>query len=162
MVIINYLTINKYRDMLETGRLPDKYDHLAPDTSEIRILAYMKDGEMHLPPEDHGARVPLLMKGGLLGHCTFLPRKTSFAVMHQTVQEIWYFVQGKGQVWRKQGDTEETVVDVEPGTTLTIPTKAHFQFRNVGGDDEPLCFLIQTIPPWPGAQEAIRVEGKWH
>jgi mannose-6-phosphate isomerase-like protein (cupin superfamily) len=147
--------------MLETGHLPDEYDYLAPDTSEIRILAYMKDEEMHMLPEDHEARAPLVLKSGVLAHCTLPPRKTSFAVMHQTVQEVWYFLQGKGEVWRKQADMEETVVDVGPGTTLTIPTKAHFQFRNTS-DNESLFFLILTIPQWPGPQEAIRVEGKWH
>jgi mannose-6-phosphate isomerase-like protein (cupin superfamily) len=145
--------------MLETGDLPEKYDDLAPDTSEIRVLAYMKDGEMHLPPEDHEVRVPLLKKGGLLVHCTLLPNNTSLAHYHKTIQEVWYFVQGKGQVWRKQGDVEQ-IVDVEPGTTLTIPTKAHFQFRNTS-HDESLCFLVVTIPSWPGPQEAVRVAGAW-
>jgi mannose-6-phosphate isomerase-like protein (cupin superfamily) len=146
--------------MLETGHMPDKYDHLAPDTSEIRILAYMKDGEVHMPPEDYETRVPLLERGGVLGHCTLPPRKISIAVMHQTVQEVWHFLKGKGQVWRKQADMEEFVVDVEPGTTLVIPPKAHFQFRNTS-DNEPLLFLILTIPPWPGRQEAQPVQGHW-
>jgi mannose-6-phosphate isomerase-like protein (cupin superfamily) len=98
--------------MLEKEHLLDTYDYLAPDSSEIRILAYMKDEEIHVPPDDHEVRVPLVRKGGLLGHCALPPKKISFAVMHQTVQEAWYFVQGKGQVWRKQGDIEEIVVDV--------------------------------------------------
>jgi mannose-6-phosphate isomerase-like protein (cupin superfamily) len=147
--------------MMEVGCLPDRFDHIAPDASEIRILAYMKDREFHVPPEDHEIRVPLLKRGGVLGQCTLPPAKTSCAVMHQEVQEVWYFIQGKGQVWRKLGDNEESVVDVEAGTVLTIPTKAHFQFRNTS-DDEPLLFLIMTLPPWPGPQEAIRIEGKWH
>jgi mannose-6-phosphate isomerase-like protein (cupin superfamily) len=48
---------------------------------------------------------------------------------------------------------------VEPGTCLTIPVGTHFQFRNPGR--EPLCFLIVTTPPWPGAQEAVRVQDYW-
>ena len=51
------------------------------------------------------------------------------------------------------------VVDVEPGTALTIPTGAHFQFRTTG--PEPLCFVMCTMPPWPGEQEAVRVPDHW-
>ena len=77
---------------------------------------------------------------------------------HRLVEEIWYFIRGRGQVWRKLGELEE-VVDVSPGVSLTIPTKAHFQFRNLA--DEPLEFLLTTMPPWPGEDEAYRVEDYW-
>jgi mannose-6-phosphate isomerase-like protein (cupin superfamily) len=80
------------------------------------------------------------------------------AVTHQTVEELWYVTEGRGQVWRKQGDYEE-VVDVVPGTALTIPLGAHFQFRTVG--DAPLRFVMCTMPPWPGAHEALRVPDHW-
>ncbi len=65
---------------------------------------------------------------------------------------------GRGQVWRKQ-DGRELVVDVEPGTALTIPTGVHFQFRTTG--PEPLRFVMCTMPPWPGEQEAVRVPDHW-
>ena len=77
------------------------------------------------------------------------------AVKHGRVEEIWYFIRGQGQVWRKLGDHEE-VVDVSPGVTLTIPVETHFQFRNTGW--EPLCFIIATVPPWRGNEDAVRVE----
>lgn len=31
--------------------------------------------------------------------------------------------------------------------------------RNTG--DKPLKFVITTMPPWPGKDEAFFVEGKW-
>ena len=65
---------------------------------------------------------------------------------------------GQGQVWRKQKGREE-VVDVSPGCCLTIPIGTHFQFRNSG--QEPLSFIIATMPPWPGDQEAVRVQSYW-
>ena len=77
---------------------------------------------------------------------------------HRTVEGVWYFLHGWGQVWRKQGGRESTV-DVSRGTALTIPLAASFQFRNTGGED--LCFIIVTIPPWPGEDEAYHVEGPW-
>jgi len=117
--------------------LPEKYES-APDRSEIRPL--------------------LSMKGGGLAHCTLPPHGISLAVKHKTVEEIWYFIQGHGQVWRKQGDREEAV-DVGPGTCITIPMGTHFQFHNTGGD--PLCFIIATMPPWPGEYKAIRVQDHW-
>jgi len=42
---------------------------------------------------------------------------------------------------------------------LTIPLGVHFQFRNL--DAAPFYFVITTMPPWPGADEAIRVPNYW-
>jgi mannose-6-phosphate isomerase-like protein (cupin superfamily) len=80
------------------------------------------------------------------------------AVRHRTVEEVWYFNCGTGEMWRKQGGREE-VVEVGPGVCLTIPPGTHFQFRNTG--EEPLYSLIVTMPPWLGSQEAVRVERRW-
>jgi mannose-6-phosphate isomerase-like protein (cupin superfamily) len=121
-----------------TRQLGEAYDVLAPDTSEIRLLVGTTRGS--------------------LAHGTLLPDRVSLAVAHRTVEEVWYITAGRGQVWRKQGD-QETVVDVEPGTALTIPTGAHFQFRSIG--PEPLRFVMCTMPPWPGEQEAVRVPDHW-
>jgi mannose-6-phosphate isomerase-like protein (cupin superfamily) len=108
----------------QTVELPQKASYNAPDGSEIRLLWDMN--------------------GGGLSHCTLPPKRTSFAVTHKTIEEIWYFVQGHGQVWRKLGD-QESEVDVEQGICLTIPSKTHFQFRNIGS--EPLCFIIAPCRP---------------
>jgi mannose-6-phosphate isomerase-like protein (cupin superfamily) len=45
------------------------------------------------------------------------------------------------------------------GGSLSLPTGCHFQFRTVGR--EPLCFGVVTMPPWPGADEAVAVAGYW-
>ena len=121
-----------------TKQLGETYDVLAPDTSEIRLLVGTTRGS--------------------LAHGTLPPGGVSLAVVHRTVEEVWYVTAGRGQVWRKQGD-QETVVDVEAGTALTIPTGAHFQFRSIG--PEPLRFVMCTMPPWPGEQEAVRVPDYW-
>ena len=128
-----------------TKSLPQNYDYLAPDKSEIRLLVSTDKGE-------------LTLAGGDFVHCTLPPGQTSIAVTHKTVAEIWYFLQGQGEVWRKQGDQQECVT-VKPGLCLTIPLGTHFQFRNTGEDN--LCFVIACMPPWPGADEAVEVEGKW-
>lgn len=77
---------------------------------------------------------------------------------HRTVEEIWYFIGGKGEMWRKQGEEEE-IVSVEPGVCVTVPLGTNFQIRSYGYI--PLELLIITMPPWPGGEEAYVVNGKW-
>jgi mannose-6-phosphate isomerase-like protein (cupin superfamily) len=121
-----------------TMRLPAKPDVVAPDGSDVRIL--------------------LGLAGGGMAHFELAAGKTSIAVAHRTVEEIWFFLRGRGEMWRKQGEREE-IVAVEPGVCLTIPLGTHFQFRSLG--PEPLSAVAITIPPWPGDGEAYAVDGKW-
>ena len=123
---------------MDTKRLPIEKTALAPDGSEIRELVQAS--------------------GGSMVHCTLPVGGTSFAVKHRTVQELWYVVGGRGQVCRRLGDNE-SIVDLEPGVSLSIEVGTHFQFRNTG--DDPLCIVITTMPPWPGDNEAVPVEGVW-
>ena len=122
----------------DTMRLPVARDAVAPDGSDVRIL--------------------LQLTGGSMAHFELPPGQTSTAVAHQTVEEIWFFLSGRGEMWRKQADKEE-IVSVEHGVCLTIPFGTHFQFRSFGY--EPLAAVGITMPPWPGEAEAIVVQGKW-
>jgi mannose-6-phosphate isomerase-like protein (cupin superfamily) len=121
-----------------TKVLGSQVDAKAPDGSEVRLLLQMTRGSM--------------------AHFSLDPRHVSKAVAHQTIEEIWYFLRGKGRMWRSLGPREE-VVDVFPGVSITIPTGTRFQFRNDG--DEPLEAIGVTMPPWPGPDEAVEVEGIW-
>ena len=123
---------------METRSLPIQITTLAPDGSEIRELVQAS--------------------GGSMVHCTLPAGATSLAVKHRTVQELWYVLGGRGQIWRRRG-VQESVADVAPGVSLSIEVGTHFQFRNTG--DDPLCIVITTMPPWPGDNEAMPVEGKW-
>ncbi len=123
----------------ESGQVPAAYDVLAPDGSEIRLL--------------HS------LDGASVVHCALPVGAISVPVRHRTVDEVWFFLAGAGQVWRKQGGREE-LLDVGPGISLTIPLGTRFQFRNSG--DAPLEFIIATTPPWPGEDEAVVLdEGRW-
>lgn len=113
-------------------------DVVAPDGSEIRLL-------------------PVLDRGSMV-HCRLQPGQTSLAVRHRTVEEFWYVLRGRGELWRRQGQREE-VTPLLPGTAHTVPLGTHFQFRNTG--KEPLDIVIVTMPPWPGEDEAVRVEDHW-
>ena len=70
---------------------------------------------------------------------------------HRSVEEVWYFLGGRGEVWIGGETTAVTA-----GSTVIIPTGVPFQFRTLG--DEPLRFLCFTSPPWPGDDEAISVD----
>jgi mannose-6-phosphate isomerase-like protein (cupin superfamily) len=123
----------------QTKHLPAEKQAVAPDGSDVRIL--------------------LGLAGGGMAHFELAPGQTSKAVTHRTVEEIWFFVSGRGQMWRQQPEGAAEIVDVYPGICLTIPLGTHFQFRSFG--NEPLAAIGVTMPPWPGEGEALIVKGHW-
>jgi mannose-6-phosphate isomerase-like protein (cupin superfamily) len=122
----------------ETKELPHNRDVVAPDGSDVRIL--------------------LGLKGGGMAHFELGPGETSRAVTHRTVEEIWFFTAGLGEMWRELDGVPETV-EVYPGVCLTIPLGTRFQFRCTGKN--PIEAIAVTMPPWPGEGEAVLVEGPW-
>ena len=113
-------------------------DVIAPDGSEIRLL--------------------LATGRASVCHCTLPAGRTTLAVRHRTVEDIWFFLGGTGEVWRRDASGEE-VVGVGPNTSITIPLGVEFQFRAT--DEKALTFITATTPPWPGADEAVRVTDHW-
>lgn len=125
--------------VFESNEVKVDCDVLAPDGSEIRFLHHLGCASVV--------------------HCTLPVGAVSIPVQHRTVEEVWFFLEGAGQVWRKKGEGEQ-VLEVSPGMSLTIPLGTQFQFRNTGA--EPLEFLITTTPPWPGEDEAVLLDvGCW-
>jgi len=122
----------------ETARVAPAYDVLAPDGSEIRLLVQVR--------------------GGSMVHCTLRPGQVTRAVRHRSVDEVWYCIGGAGQLWRRSTDGEQ-VDELRPGVALSIPVGAEFQFRTSG--EQSLEVIITTMPPWPGADEAIELQGRW-
>ena len=122
----------------ETMRLPEEPTIVAPDGSDVRVL--------------------LQRPGGSMAHFELAAGQASTAVAHRTVDEIWFFLAGRGEMWRQLGD-EEATVEVEPGTCVSIPVGTRFQFR--ANDDAPLSAIGITMPPWPGMDEAYVVDGIW-
>ena len=111
-----------------------------------------------IAPDGSAVRVLLATGQGSLAHFELPAGRTSRAVSHRTVEEIWYFVGGRGEMWRRLEDQEE-VVAVKPGVCLTIPLGTTFQFRASG--TKPLAAVAVTMPPWPGPGEAFEVPGRW-
>jgi mannose-6-phosphate isomerase-like protein (cupin superfamily) len=122
----------------DTKILPETPDVVAPDGSNVRVL--------------------LSLAGGSMAHFELAPGLVSIPVAHRTVEEIWYFLAGHGEMWRRD-DRHDEVVTVGRGVCITIPRGTAFQFRSDGG--EPLAAVAITMPPWPGEDEAYEVEGAW-
>lgn len=121
-----------------TGRRTAEPTATAPDGSQVWLLGQMPGGglaEFHL---DAG--------------------RTARAVVHRTVDEIWYVTAGRGRIWRRQGEQEQ-VVELAPGVCVTIPVGTRFQFQ--ASADDGVTVLGVTMPPWPGAEEAEFVDGPW-
>lgn len=92
-------------------------------------------------------------------HVTLPAGQVSRPVWHHTVEEIWYVLEGRGQVWRCPPSVpadSESPVSVAPGDALVIPTGWRFQFA--AAEDASLKFLCYTSPPWPGPEEALAAE----
>jgi len=120
--------------------LPADPDVTAPDGSDVRVL--------------------LRTDRGSTAHFELGPGRTSIAVRHRTVEEVWYFLSGRGQMWRRTPEGEERIDEVGPGVSIDIPVGTAFQFRTLG--DEPLSAVGTTMPPWPNDDaEAIPADGPW-
>jgi hypothetical protein len=87
------------KDEFSASHLPNEFDYLAPEGSEIRLLPNMN--------------------GGGVSHCTLPAGKTSSAVRHKSVGVIWYMLSGEGEIWRKL-DEQEEVTPLRKGTALAI------------------------------------------
>ena len=124
--------------LFSTLRLPAERTVVAPDGSDVRVL--------------------LGLAAGGMAHFELAAGETARAVAHRSVEEIWFVISGRGEMWRKQGEHEETVA-LEPGVCLTIPLGTQFQFR--ASDAESVSAVAVTMPPWPGDGEAVAVVGPW-
>ncbi|GAB3359487.1 MULTISPECIES: cupin domain-containing protein [Giesbergeria] len=120
---------------------------------------------LHLPtdptitaPDGSDVRVLLGLSGGGMAHFELAAGKVAKAVAHRTVEEVWFVLTGRGDMWRKQGDREE-IIALQPGVCLTIPLGTHFQFR--ASASESVSAVAVTMPPWPGEDEAVFVSGPW-
>ena len=99
------------RSSFDTMRLPTGCDDIARDGSCVRVLLQLASGGM--------------------AHFELGAGRVSRAVAHHHVDEIWYILDGRGEMWRRQGSRQETVPLVT-GTCVSIPVGTQFQFRSSG------------------------------
>lgn len=121
----------------------DLPDVTAPDGSEIRLLIDQR----------HQASAASMVE------VTLPAGQISRPVWHQKVEEVWYVLQGHGEVWRCPPNADPALnapVAVKSGDSLVIPPRWRFQFS--ASNAEELRFLCFTVPPWPGDDEAQPAE----
>jgi mannose-6-phosphate isomerase-like protein (cupin superfamily) len=123
---------------MKTTILPEHPDAKSPAGADIR---FVMDGET-----------------GNMIHSTVPPHQVNRATVHATVNEFWYVLEGRGEIWRDDG-AESCLAVLVPGTSIDIPAGTAFQYRNLA--DEELKFICVAMPPWPGDAEASYVEGIW-
>ncbi|KAB5523123.1 hypothetical protein GE09DRAFT_1293553 [Coniochaeta sp. 2T2.1] len=117
--------------------LPTKADVIAPDGSEVRILARTDRASM--------------------ANFRLAPGQVTIGVVHRTVDEVWMVTGGEGSIWRcadggrPELGSEDKLV---PGVSIPIPVGTHFQFKAAEGG-KGLDILGVTVPPWPGEGEAV-------
>jgi mannose-6-phosphate isomerase-like protein (cupin superfamily) len=121
-----------------TTTLPDAPDAIAPDGSEVRLLCRLAAGSM--------------------AHFRLPPGACAKAVVHRSVDEVWFVTAGAGELWRRGGGEEE-IVALRPGVSVSIPVGTVFQFR--AGADSEVAIVGVTMPPWPGDDEAMPASGPW-
>jgi mannose-6-phosphate isomerase-like protein (cupin superfamily) len=121
---------------VELRPLPEAADVVAPDGSLVRILAAGVHGSM--------------------AHFELAEGQVSRAVRHRSVEELWFVLDGRGQMWQ---DGTAHPLELRPGVSLSIPVGTAFQFRSLGPG--PLTAVGVTMPPWPGDDEAEPAVGPW-
>jgi mannose-6-phosphate isomerase-like protein (cupin superfamily) len=121
-----------------TKTLPLDYDAITPDGAEVR----------HLLRTPSYSTVHYRLKVGQI----------TLAFRNLTVEEFWYFLSGRGEVWRSDGATSD-ITAVASGVCLTIPIGTAFQIRCIG--DEPLDLLGFYVPAWPADTVLEPAQGPW-
>ena len=94
-----------------------------------------------------------------MAHFTMAAGTVSRAIVHPDAEELWFVLEGSGELWLAPGSEPEKVTTLEPGVSVAIPSGCAFQFRV--DQAKPLEFLAVTMPPWPGDHAARRVAGRW-
>ena len=108
-----------------------------------------------------GAYVRFLIDGphGNMIHSTVPPGMVGRAFHFRTIDEYWFVLSGRGDIWRRAPDSTESVTELRPGVSIDIPLGTAFQYRC--REDAPLTFICTALPPWPGDDEAVLVDGPW-
>ena len=108
-----------------------------------------------------GARIRFLMDGphGNMIHSTVPPGMVGRACHFRTIDEYWYVLSGEGEIWRSAPDGHESITRLIAGVCIDIPLGTAFQYRCTGS--LPLVFTCTALPPWPGDDEAVIVDGPW-
>jgi mannose-6-phosphate isomerase-like protein (cupin superfamily) len=117
--------------------LPERSDYVAPDGSEIRLLALGEHGGM--------------------AHCRLNAGQKSVPIRHRSVEELWFVLKGACHLSRAREGEVPRQDTLRAGDSVRIQAGTAFQFKALPGVSVEI--LIATMPPWPGPTEAIPARG---
>lgn len=123
----------------ETASLATAHTFVSDDGSEIRVM-----------PGINGVESV---------HCRLLKHQVIKASRHKTVSQIWYVLDGTGDIWLKDTSGKESITPLKKGVAITVPLGFAFQFRNTGTSNLDI-FIVNTTQ-WSGAGELIPVANHW-
>lgn len=108
-----------------------------------------------------GSHIRFLLDGphGNMIHTTVPPGMVGRACRFRTIEEYWFVLSGAGEFWRRSRDGQESVARLVPGVCIDIPLGTAFQYRCDGA--APLVCIVTAMPPWPGDDEAVVIDGPW-
>ena len=150
---VNAITCDTGTDAKRTARMPDQKRTSGFETREPPPEPTV------IAPDGSHVRELLSLPSGSAAHFELAPGAVSRAGRHRTVDEIWYILSGRGEMWRRAAGFEE-VVSLELGVCLSIPAGTSFQFRSIG--DSPLTAFAVTMPPWSAGSDDEWMEAPAH
>lgn len=124
-------------DSHKAVRLPARPTVKTPDGSDVRVLSSTSHGSC--------------------AHFELAGDQTSLAVIRGTVEEIWYFLSGRGQMWLASANSDGDVLDVMPRDWVPIPVgtvSIPRSWERAAGSRRT------TMPQWPGENEASVMDGR--
>ncbi len=126
------------RRRFSTSTTPVEPVEIAPDGSEVRPLVGTERGGM--------------------AHFTFPAGHVTPGIRHRRVDEVWYVVDGDGELWLSD-EAGSAIVELRAGVAVSIPVGTTFQVSVA--EAAPLAVVGVTIPPWPPEGDADIVDGHW-
>ncbi len=108
-------------------------------------------------PDGSNVRPLLRFPTGSMARFEFSSGQVSHAVRHPDLDELWYVIDGCGELWRQQGGAS-SIESLGPGTCISIPRNTEFQCR---AGKAGMTVIAVTLPAWSDDANAVSVTGHW-
>lgn len=108
-------------------------------------------------PDGSNVRPLLRFPSGSMARFEFSAGQVSQAVWHPELDELWYVIDGSGEMWRKK-DQISSIDALAPGTCVSIPRHTAFQCR---AGRAGMIVIAVTLPAWSGDSNVIAAIGPW-
>jgi len=129
----------------------------------VIVYADQVAGWVNPPPHERTLKVLLspsfqpITQGLGMGMVTLPPGRTSSTHSHETEQEVWYVISGRGRV--RVGDEE---AEIRPDTVVVAPPEVEHQLINDGEEDLRAIWIftpagpeVNYLPPEKGERKEV-------